>query len=112
MTTALSVLFSFQYLLRLFPRDALLRFTALSGLWPFAGDSEASDWQPMALRNGTLEWADSLIQGRVRGLRVPLLAAQYEFDGFPEVVSSVHTRVLAGLSVLPDHGRLELPKRP
>ena len=41
-TTALSVLFSLQYLLRLFPRDALLRFTALFGHWPFAGDSEAS----------------------------------------------------------------------
>ena len=49
-TTAHSVLFSFQYLLRLFPRDALHRFTALSGHWPFAGDSEASDWQPMALK--------------------------------------------------------------
>ena len=55
-TTALSVLFSFQFLLRLFPRDALHRFTALSGHWPFAGDSEASDWQPMAFRNGTPEW--------------------------------------------------------
>ena len=51
MTTALSVLFSFQYFLRLFPRDAIHRFTALSGYWPFAGDSEASDWQPMALRD-------------------------------------------------------------
>ena len=111
-TTALSVLFSFQYFLRLFPRDALHRFTALSGYWPFAGDSEASDWQPMALRDGTPEWADSLFQGRVRGLRVPLPAAQYEFVGFLEAVSSVYTRVLAGLSVLPDHGRLELPKRP
>ena len=35
-TRALSVLFSLQYFLRLFPRDALHRFTAL-------GDSEASD---------------------------------------------------------------------
>ena len=61
--TALSVLFSFQYLLRLFPRDALHRFTAHSGHWPFAGDSEASDWQPMALGDGTPEWADSLFQG-------------------------------------------------
>ena len=34
-TTALSVLFSFQYFLRLCPRDALHRFTALSGHWPF-----------------------------------------------------------------------------
>ena len=33
-------------------------------------------------------------------------------DGFPEAVSSVYTRVLAGLSVLPDHGRFELRKRP
>ena len=41
-TTALSILFSFQCSLRLFPRDALLRFSALSGHWPFAGDSEAS----------------------------------------------------------------------
>ena len=43
-TTALSVLFSFQYLLPHFPRDALQRYTALSGHWPFAADSEASDW--------------------------------------------------------------------
>ena len=83
-TTALSVLFSFRYLLRLFPRNAL--HTALSGHWPFAGDSEAPDWQPMALRIGTPEWADSLFQGRDRGLRVALSAAQYEFDGFPEAV--------------------------
>ena len=27
-------------------------FGSLSGHWPFAGDSEVSDWQPMALRNG------------------------------------------------------------
>ena len=66
----------------------------------------------MALRVGTPEWADSLFRGRDRGLRVPLPAAQYEFDGFPEAVSLVYTRELAGLSVLPDHGRLELPKRP
>ena len=66
----------------------------------------------MALRNGTPDWSDSLFQGRVRAFRVPLPPAQYEFDGFPEAVSSVYTRVLAGLSVLPDHGRLELPKRP
>ena len=111
-TTALSVLFSFQYFLRLCPRDALHRFTALSSYWPFAGDSEASDWQPVALGVGTPEWADSLFQGRVRGLRVPLPAALYEFVGFLEAVSSLFTRVLAGLSVLPDHGRLELPKRP
>ena len=111
-TTALSVLFSFQYFVRLFPRDALLRFTALSGHWPFAGDSESSDWQPMALGDGTPEWADSLFQGRVRGLRVPLPPAQYKFVGFPEAVSSVNTRVLAGLSVLPVHGRLALSKRP
>ena len=70
-TTALSVLFSLQYLLRLFPRDALHRFTALFGHWPFAGDSEASDWQPMPLRDGTPEWADRLFQGRVRGFRFP-----------------------------------------
>ena len=111
-TTALSVLFSFQYFLRLFPRDALHRFTALSGHWPFAGDSEASGCQPMPLRVGTPEWADSLFQGRVRGLRFSLPAAQYEFDGFLEAVSSVFTRVLAGLSVLPDHGRFQLPKSP
>ena len=59
-TTALSVLFSFQHLLRLFPRDAFHRFTALSIYWPFAGDSEASDWQRMALGDGTPEWADRL----------------------------------------------------
>ena len=70
-TTPLSVLFSLQYLLRLFHRDALLRFTALSGHWPFAGDSEVSDWQPMALGDGTPEWAYSLFQGRVRGFRFP-----------------------------------------
>ena len=110
-TTALSVLFSFQYLWRLFPRDALHRFTALSNHWPFAGDSEAPDWHPMALKDGTPEWAFSLFRGRVGGLRVPLPAAQYEFDGFPEAVSSVCTRVLAGLSVLPVHGRLALSKR-
>ena len=102
----------FSTFLRLCPRDALHRFTALSGHWPFAGDSEVSDWQPMALRVGTPEWAHTLSQGRDRGLRSPLPAAQYEFDGFPEAVSSAFTRVLAGLSVLPDHGRLELPKRP
>ena len=56
-TTALSVLLSLQYLLRLFPRDALLRFTALSGHWPFAGDSEASGCQPISLGDGTPEWA-------------------------------------------------------
>ena len=50
----------FSTFLRLSPRDALHRFTALSGHWPFAGDSEAPDWQPMALRDGTPEWADSL----------------------------------------------------
>ena len=109
-TTALSVLFFFQYLLGLFPRDALHRFTALSGHWPFPGDSEASDWQPMALRDGS--GLTAFFQGRVRGLRVPLLAAQYEFVGFPVAVSSVYTRVLVGLSVLPEHGLLELPKRP
>ena len=43
-TRALFVLFSFQYFSRLFPRDALHRFTTLSGCWPFAGDSEVSDW--------------------------------------------------------------------
>ena len=32
-------------------------------------------------------------------------------DGFPEAVSSVYIRVLARLSVLPGHGRLELSKR-
>ena len=47
-TTAHSVLFPLQYLLRRFPRDALHRFTALSKHWPFAGD-----------REGTPEWADS-----------------------------------------------------
>ena len=41
-----------------------------------------------------------------------LPAAQYEFVGFPEAVSSVYTRVLAGLSVLPVRGHLDLPKRP
>ena len=46
-TTALFVLFSFQHCLRLCPHDALHRFTALYGHWPFAGDSGASDWQPM-----------------------------------------------------------------
>ena len=107
-TTALSVLFSFQYFLSLCPRDALHRFTALSGYWPFAGDSEASDWPPMALGDGTSDWADSLFQGRVRGVRVLLAAALYEFVGFLEAVSSLFT----GLSVLPDHGRLELPKHP
>ena len=59
-TTALSVLFSFQSFLRLFPRDALHRFTGHSGHWPFAGDSEASGCQPMPLRVGTPEWAYSL----------------------------------------------------
>ena len=98
---------------RLCPRDALHRFTALSGDWPFAGDSEASDWQPMALGDGTPEWADSLFWGRDRGLRVPPCPpAQYDFVGFPEAVSSVYTRVLAGLSVPPVHGRLALSKRP
>ena len=57
-TTARSVLFSFQYFLC--PRDAFHRFTALSGYWPFAGDSEASGCQAMPLRGGTLEWAHSL----------------------------------------------------
>ena len=52
----------------------------------------------MALWDGTPEWAHSLVQGRVRSLRVPLPVAQYEFVGFPEAVSSVYTRVLAGLS--------------
>ena len=33
-------------------------------------------------------------------------------DGFPEAVSLMYTRVLAGLSVQLGHGRLELPKRP
>ena len=111
-TTAHSVLSSFQYLLRPFPSDAFHRFTALSGYWPFAGDSEASDWQPMALGDGTPDCADSLFQGRDRGFRVRLPAAQYEFDGFPMSVSSVYTRVLAGLSVLPLHGRLTLSMRP
>ena len=53
------------------------------------------------------------------GLRSGLTAYSKEefeafvfLDGFLEAVSSVYTRVLAGLSVLPDHGRLELPKRP
>ena len=41
-----------------------------------------------------------------------VLLAQYEFEGFPEAVSSVYNRVLAGLSVLPVHGRLALSKRP
>ena len=89
-----TVLFS---VLCAFPRDALHRFTALSGHWPFAGDSEASDCQPMPLRDGTPEWTDSLFQRRVRGLHVLLPAAQCEFVGFSEAVSSVHTRVLAGL---------------
>ena len=111
-TTALSVLFSLQFFLRLCPRDALHRFTALSGHWPFARDSEASGCQPMALGDATPEWADSLFLRRDRGLRFPLPPSQYEFDGFPEAVSLVYTRVLAGLSILPDHGRLELPKRP
>ena len=106
-TTALSVLFSFQYFLRLFPR-----FTALSGHWPFAGDSEASYCQPMPLRVGTPEWAYSLFLRRDRGLRGPLHPSQYEFEGFPESVSSVNTRVLAGLSVLPLHGRLPLSMCP
>ena len=66
----------------------------------------------MALRDGTPDWTDRLFQGRVRGFRFPLPAAQYEIHGFLEAVSSVYTCVLAGLSVLPDHGRLELPKRP
>ena len=57
-TTVLSVLFSFQYFLC--PCDAFHRFTALSGHWPFAGDSEASGCQPMPLRVGTPEWAYSL----------------------------------------------------
>ena len=57
-TTALSVLFSFQYFLCL--HDAFHRFTALSGHWLFAGDSEASGCQPMPLRDGTREWAYSL----------------------------------------------------
>ena len=48
--TALSVLFSLQYFI--FPFDAFRRFTELSGHWPFAGDSEASSLQPMALGMG------------------------------------------------------------
>ena len=40
--------------------DALLRFTALSGHWPFAGDSGASGCQPMPLRDASPEWAYSL----------------------------------------------------
>ena len=66
----------------------------------------------MPLWNGTPEWAYSLFLGRDRGLRVPLPPSQYEFDGFPVSVSSVCTRVLAGLSVLPFHGRLTLSMRP
>ena len=60
-TTALFVLFSFQYFLRLCPHDALHRFTALSGHWPFAGDSEVCGCQPMPLGDGTREWAYSLL---------------------------------------------------
>ena len=71
----------------------------------------ASGCQPMPLRVGAPEWASSLFLRKDRGLRVPLHPSQYEFDGFSEAVSSMYTRVLAGLSVLPDHGRLELPKR-
>ena len=66
----------------------------------------------MTLWFGTLEWAYSLFLRRDRGLRVPLPSAQYEFDGFPEAVSSVYTLVLAGLSILPVHGRLTLSMRP
>ena len=72
-TTALSVLFSFQYLLRPFPRDALHRFTALSGHWPFARDSEASDWQPMALRDGITEWAYTFFQEEDSVIKYPFL---------------------------------------
>ena len=61
-TTALSVLFSFQYLLRFFPRDAFLRFTALSSTGRVP---EASGCQPMPLRVGTPEWACSFFYRRV-----------------------------------------------
>ena len=102
----------FSTFLRLCPHDALHHFTALSGHWPFARDSEVSDCQPMPLRVGTREWAYLLFLRRDRVLCVPLHPSQYEFDGFRESVSSVYTRVLAGLSVQPLHGRLALSMRP
>ena len=66
----------------------------------------------MPLGDGTPEWAYSLFLRRDRGLHVPLPPSKYEFDGFPVSVSSVYTRVLAGLAVPPLHGLLTLSMRP
>ena len=57
--------------------------------------SEASDWPPIALGDGITQWADSLLQGRERGIRVPLPAAQYDLHVFLKymaVGTSVYVR--------------------
>ena len=88
-TVLFSILFASISTRRTSSLHRALRF--LAGYWSFAGDSEASDWQPMALRDGTPEWADSFFQGRVRGLRVPLPAALYEFVYWLDFLSYMTT---------------------
>ena len=68
-------------------------------------------WSLFSFRDGVTGWADSLFQGRSRGLRVPLPAAAYEFDWFVAAVLSEYTRLCAWLPPLLGHGHLEHPKR-
>ena len=91
-------------LLRPIPRDAFHRFTALSGHWPFAGDIEASDCQPMPLRVGIPESAYSIFKKRSRS-SCSSSSNAVRVRRFLEAVSSVYTPVLAELSVLLVHGR-------
>ena len=92
-TTALSVLFSFHYFLRLFHATHFIASPRSPGIGRLPETVKHLAVSPCPLGMGLRSGLTVYFEGRDRGLRVPLPPAQYEFDGFPEAVSSgVHPR--------------------